>query len=108
MQFLNILQTASKGAGMDFLPLILILGVFFIFIILPQMRKQKKAKAYLSMIKKGDYIITTGGMHGKIVSIGETNIVIELEEGKAKVEKTSINMDLTMAAYKPKEEAPTS
>ena len=106
MQFQTILQAGSKGAGMDFLPLILILGVFFLFIILPQMRKQKKAKAYLTMLKKGDYIITTGGLHGKIVSIGETHIVIEFEEGRAKVEKNAISMEMTMAAYKPKEEVP--
>jgi preprotein translocase subunit YajC len=105
MQHYNtLLETAAPGKGFDFLPLLLIFVVFFFFIIWPQMRKQKKAKAYLAEIKKGDYIVTTGGIHGKINSIGDTYLVVEMEEGKAKIEKTAISMEMTMAAYKPKAE----
>ena len=87
MQHYNtLLETAAPGKGFDPLPLLLIFVVFFFFIIWPQMRKQKKAKAYLAEIKKGDYIVTTGGIHGKISSIGDTYLVVEMEEGKAKIE----------------------
>jgi preprotein translocase subunit YajC len=94
----------AKGGGLkDMLPLLLIMGVFFFFMIWPQMRKQKKAKAYLAEIGKGDHVVTTGGIHGKIISVGETTFTLETEEGKMKVEKAAVSMEMTMAAYpKPK------
>lgn len=100
MNYLTILDPASKPMGLDFMPLLLILGVFFFFIIWPQMRKQKKAKNYLSTLKKGDHIVTTGGLHGKIVTVYDTQFIIELEEGKAKIERGAVSMEMTAAAYK--------
>lgn len=94
-----ILQDKAKGFGLDFMPLLLIMVVFFFFIIWPQMRKQKKAKNYLSQLKKGDHIVTTGGIHGKITHLADTHFVIEMEEGKMKVEKGAISMEMTAAAY---------
>lgn len=79
--------------------MVLIMGVFFVFMIWPQMRKQKKAKAYMESLVKGDKIVTTGGIHGKITSVTEGHFVIEMEEGKAKIEKSAVSMDLTQAAY---------
>ena len=79
--------------------MVLIMGVFFVFMIWPQMRKQKKAKTYMESLVKGDKIVTTGGIHGKITSVTDTHFVIELEEGKAKIEKSAVSMELTQAAY---------
>jgi preprotein translocase subunit YajC len=53
----------------------------------------------MESLAKGDKIVTTGGVHGKITSIGEAHFVIEMEEGKAKIEKTAVSMELTQAAY---------
>lgn len=89
-----------QSKGLDFMPLLLILVVFFFFIIWPQMRKQKKAKQYYSELKKGDHVVTTGGIHGKIIALGETNFIIETEEGKLKIERAAISMDMTIAVYK--------
>lgn len=100
---LNILLQ-GKGGAMDFLPLVLIMIVFFFFMIWPQMRKQKKAKAYLAEIKKGDNVVTTGGIHAKVVSVTDTHFVLELEEGRMKVEKAAVSMEMTAAVY-PKSEA---
>ncbi len=99
-----ILQAAATGGGFGPIPLILVMVVFFFFMIWPQMRKQKKAKAYLAEIKKGDMVVTTGGIHGKIVTLADTHLVLEIEEGRIKVEKGAISMEMTMAAYKPKVE----
>ncbi len=101
---LQYIMLQAKGGGLkDMLPLLLIMGVFFFFMIWPQMRKQKKAKAYLAEIGKGDHVVTTGGIHGKIISVGETTFTLETEEGKMKVEKAAVSMEMTMAAYpKPK------
>ena len=102
----TLLQAAPAGqpGGMgQLLPLMLIMVVFFFFMIWPQMRKQKKAKAYLSELKKGDHVVTTGGFHAKISQITDTHFILELEEGKIKAEKAAVSMEMTMAAYpKPK------
>lgn len=102
----TLLQAAPAGqpGGMgQFLPLMLIMVVFFFFMIWPQMRKQKKAKAYLAELKKGDHVVTTGGFHAKISQITDTHFILELEEGKIKAEKAAVSMEMTMAAYpKPK------
>jgi preprotein translocase subunit YajC len=102
----TLLQAAPAGqpGGMgQLLPLMLIMVVFFFFMIWPQMRKQKKAKAYLAELKKGDYVVTTGGFHAKISQITDTHFILELEEGKIKAEKAAVSMEMTLAAYpKPK------
>jgi len=102
---ITLLQSAAAGPGgmSQFLPLMLIMVVFFFFMIWPQMRKQKKAKAYLAELKKGDHVVTTGGFHAKISQITDTYFILELEEGKIKAEKAAVSMEMTMAAYpKPK------
>ena len=69
--------------------------------ILPQMKKSKAQKKFWSEIKKGDYIVTTGGIHGKITEIKETTVIIEIESGvKIKIEKSSISLELSQAAQK--------
>jgi preprotein translocase subunit YajC len=102
----TLLQAAPAGqpGGMgQLLPLMLIMVVFFFFMIWPQMRKQKKAKAYLAELKKGDHVVTTGGFHAKISQITDTHFILELEEGKIKAEKAAVSMEMTLAAYpKPK------
>lgn len=95
---MNILQGQSGGSS-QLVMMLLIMGVFFVFMILPQMRKQKKAKTYMETLEKGNKIVTTGGIHGKIVTIADTHFVIEMEEGKAKIEKSAVSMELTQAAY---------
>jgi preprotein translocase subunit YajC len=91
--------TGSPGGIGSFLPMLLIMVVFFFFMIWPQMRKQKKAKAYLAELKKGDHVITTGGFHAKIAQVTDTHFILDVEEGKIKAEKAAISMEMTMAAY---------
>lgn len=98
-----ILQAKQpQGGGMSqMLLLVLLMGVMFVFMILPQMRKQKKAKAYQQSLAKGSFIVTNGGIHGKISTVNETNFIIEVEDGsKIKIEKAAVNMELTQAHYK--------
>lgn len=87
--------TENGGGGLGaFLPLILIILVFYMFFIRPQMRKQKQARKYRESLKKGDKIITIGGIHGKIVEEQERSFTIEVEGGnKLRVEKSAIAMD---------------
>jgi len=85
--------------GMDMLPMLLIMAVFFLFMIWPQMRKQKKAKAHLESLGKGNKIVTSGGIHGKIITVADSHFILEVEEGKLRVEKSAVSMELTQAHY---------
>lgn len=90
-----MVPSEDGGGGLGaFLPLILIILVFYMFFIRPQMRKQKQARKYRENLKKGDKIITIGGIHGKIVEEQERTFTIEVEGGnRLRVEKSAIAMD---------------
>ena len=94
----SILQATPGGAG-SMVPFLLVMVVFFVFMILPQMRRQKKTKSFIADLKKGDHVVTTGGVHAKISQIQDTYMVLDLEEGKMKVDKSGVSMENTRAAY---------
>lgn len=84
----------NTGGGMPFL---LMMGAMFIvmyfFMIRPQIKKQKKEVAYRSSLKKGDKIMTIGGIHGKVLDVKDTVVYIEVSTAiKLKVEKSAISM----------------
>ena len=84
------------GAGgiASFVPLILIFVVFYFSLIRPQQKKQKDQKKFLEEIKKGDNAVTMGGIHGKIFSIDDDTVLLEVDRGtKIKVEKSSISLE---------------
>lgn len=77
------------------LPFALMFIVLYLFMIRPQIKKQKSEKAFQNEIKKGSKVVTTSGIHGKIVEINEKTIVIETGAGKITFEKTSLSMELS-------------
>jgi len=86
-------QGTGNAIG-QFIPLILIIVVFYFFMIRPQLKKSKEQKKFRENIAKGDKIVTIGGIHGKIVEVQEKTFIIEVEGGhKLKVEKSAISMD---------------
>jgi len=87
-----LLQT---GFGLQqLLPLGLIVLVMYFFMIRPQMKKQKDQKKFADELKKGDKVITTAGLHGRIAEVNETTIVIDTELGsKLRFDKTAISLD---------------
>lgn len=90
-----LLMNQEEGGGLtSLLPLILIVIVFYFFMIRPQMKKAKDQKKFREALKKGDKIITIGGIHAKIVDIQDTTFTIEVENGaKMKIEKNAVSMD---------------
>ena len=68
----------------------LIFVVMYFFMIRPQLRKQKKERVFREELKKGDSIITIGGIHGKIVEMKESSVVIESYSVKIQIEKSAI------------------
>ncbi len=102
----TLLQAAPAPGGMNPIVLMLIMAVFFFFMVWPQMRRQKKTKTFISELKKGDYVVTTGGIHGKIESMTEKFMILQLEDGKMKIEANGVSMENTQLAYPaPKKEA---
>ena len=79
--------------------LILMIGIMVVFLILPQTLRSRKEKKFKNNLKKGDLIITKGGIHGKIIEVNNTNdtCVNETMAGKVKIERTSISYDMTLA-----------
>jgi preprotein translocase subunit YajC len=96
-----LMGAPQGGGGMDVnnvLMLVLIMVVFYVFMILPQMRKGKQQKKFRAEIAKGDPVITIGGVHGKIVEVLDDTFIIEVEgHNRLKIEKSAVSMEATMA-----------
>jgi|SRR6476659_1198880 len=91
---LNFVLLQIPSNVMSFLPMILIVVVFYFFMIRPQMKKAKDHKKFVSEMKKGDKVITTAGIHGKIVDMNETTILLETEGGgKIRFDKSAVSLD---------------
>lgn len=79
--------------------MLIFIGLFFVimyfFFMRPQIKKQKQAVKYREALKKGDPIITIGGIHGKVVDIGDKSVLISTESGKLRMEKSAISPDKT-------------
>jgi preprotein translocase subunit YajC len=94
-----ILQAAAGGNMLSTLvPMVLIMVVFYFFMIRPQVKKAKDLKKLVAELGKGDKVITTAGIHGKIVDMNETTFLIEVEGGtKIRFDKSAISLDATKA-----------
>lgn len=83
--------------GMTIIMFGLMFLVFYLFMIRPQMKKAKEEKQFRAELKKGDKVVTIGGIHGKIAEVKETTLLIEVGDGmKLKIEKTAVSKDNTV------------
>ncbi|MCH7413309.1 preprotein translocase subunit YajC [Belliella sp. R4-6] len=99
----NFILLQAEGAGSGIMGQVFLFGsiilIMYFFMIRPQQKKQKDAKNFLEEIKKGDNVVTIGGIHGKIYSIDGDTITLDLDKGfKIKVEKSAISLDFTKRA----------
>jgi preprotein translocase subunit YajC len=70
------------GSGFtSFIPLIFMFAIFYLLLIRPQQKKAKEHKALLETLKKGDQVITAGGIHGKIAAVDENVVTLEIATG---------------------------
>jgi len=77
--------------GSPFFFMLLIFMVFWLFIIRPKQKQMKKENEFRNNLKKGDKVITAGGIHGKIIGIQEKTVFLECEDvKKIKIEKSMI------------------
>ncbi|WP_158857774.1 preprotein translocase subunit YajC [Lunatibacter salilacus] len=84
---------SSEIMGQVFLFGSIILIMYF-FMIRPQQKKQKETALFISEVKKGDQVVTVGGVHGKVFSVEGDTVLLELDKGlKIKVEKTALSFE---------------
>lgn len=82
--------TAGQGLGM-FLPLILIFVIFYLLIVRPQQKQAKKRQEMIKAIQKGDQVVTTGGIHGRVVGVTEGILTLEIADNcKVKIDRNGI------------------
>ncbi|OJF16361.1 MAG: preprotein translocase subunit YajC [Bacillaceae bacterium G1] len=78
-----------------FLPLILMLVVFYFLIIRPQQKRHKERMAMLDALKKGDRVVTIGGLHGTIVDLNDDQVVLRVNENtKLTFDRNAVNVVL--------------
>ena len=87
----------SQGRGRDFTTTILmfavIIGIFYFMIMRPQQKRQKERQKLLESMKKGDKVVTAGGLHGTIVGIEDKTLLLQIADNvKVKVERSSISV----------------
>lgn len=98
LNIILMMQPEGKDANplMSFLPLLLIVVVFYFFMIRPQMKRQKETRKFREGLAKNDKVVTTGGIYGKITEIKETTIILEVaKDVQIKVDKNGIVKDMS-------------
>lgn len=94
MNYSILAQAAGGSQGMIYQVVMWvgIIGVFYFFMIRPQQKKQKEQKELLNNLKKGDQVVTIGGIHARIYTVEEATVTLELDKGvKLTVEKSAIS-----------------
>ena len=94
-----LMMQPSEGAAnplMSFLPLFLILLVFYFLMIRPQVKRAKEIRQFREGLAKGDKVVTTGGIYGKIIEIKDTTVILEVAPNvHLKVDKNGIIKDMS-------------
>jgi preprotein translocase subunit YajC len=97
-----ILLQAGGFDPKQLIVMVLIIGVFYFFMIRPQVKKQKDQKKYVEELKRGDKVVTTAGIHGRIFDVGETTFTVEVDNGvKIKFDKSAISLEASKALNTP-------
>lgn len=110
MTLITLLQAAQQpaaGGGASFWIMILLLfGVMWFFMIRPQRKQQKELEKFRNELKKGDKVVTAGGIYGTVAEIQERSVLIKVDgEVKLRVDKNSIVRDYTTDAQASNDQA---
>lgn len=95
MNILSIMLQAAPAEGGSMWSTIMLFGgmaiIMYFFMIRPQMKRQKEAKNFREGLSKGDKVVTIGGVHGSILEINDTNVLIKCEDCKLRIEKSALS-----------------
>ncbi len=85
-------QAAGQAGGLaGFLPIIILFAIFYFLLIRPQQKKAKEHREMINALKKGNRIITSGGIYGTITSLDDTTIGLEIaEKVKIKISRGNV------------------
>ena len=99
--FSILLQAQAQNPIFQYIIFGGIILVFYFFMIRPQQKKQKEQKKFIEEVKKGDQVVTIGGIHGRIAEIEGDTIILEVEKGgRIKFSKSAISMESTKGVVK--------
>jgi preprotein translocase subunit YajC len=76
---------AQQGGLLSFLPFAIILGIFYVLILMPMQRRQKKVQEFQDGLKVGDKIVTTGGIYGQITRVNDKSVQLQVAD-KVRIE----------------------
>ncbi|HMV38734.1 MAG TPA: preprotein translocase subunit YajC [Plasticicumulans sp.] len=98
-------QAAPAGAASDpimqFLPLVVIMVAFYFILLRPQQKRQKEHKSMIEALKKGDEVVTGGGVLGRIVEVGDNFVSLEVaDKVEIKVQKAAVSSLLPKGTVK--------
>jgi preprotein translocase subunit YajC len=99
--YLFLMAQPAGGTGgnnplVTFLPLILVFVVFYFFMIRPQMKKQKEMNNYRNSLQRGDKVVTTGGIYGRVIEVKDNIVMMDVGgDVKLKVDKSALLKDST-------------
>ena len=84
-------QSAAPNALVQFVPVIAIFAIFYFLLIAPMRKRQKALQALVEGLKKGDKVVTNGGLHGEVAAVKEGVVLLSIAENtKVKVSKSAI------------------
>lgn len=89
-----------EGAGewlITLIPVIAIFAIFYFFLIRPEAKREKKRKEFVEALKKGDRVVTIGGIMGRVTGVSDNYVIIESENTRLKVLKNAISMEHSLA-----------
>ena len=86
------MEGAAGGSPLSMLlPFVLIFGVFYFIVIMPAKKQQKKKDAMIAGLKKGDRIVTGGGIHGSVATVEEQSLLVKISENtKIRISKSAV------------------
>ncbi len=95
---MSLILFLQAGGGSSMIPYLLAMfAIMYFFMIRPQMKRQKNEKTFQTSIKKGDKVIMTSGIHGKIIDFVENDntVIVETSAGRIKFERSAISMEMS-------------
>ncbi len=96
LAYLYLMGPSPEGQNplVTFLPLILVFAIFYFFMIRPQVRKQKEMTNYRSSLKKGDKIVTSGGIYGRVTDVKDKTVTVDVGDNiLLKIDKSAVLKD---------------
>lgn len=73
------------------------IAIFYFFMIRPQMKKAKEQRKFQEAVQIGDKVMTIGGIHGEILELHETSVVIKIDQGRLRIERSALSADKTVS-----------